>query len=85
MFRYQLDKIIDMRHELVELSKLIDWDQLNVELSAHYNQDWGRPTKPIRLMVGLLMLQHIHNLSDEALVARWKENLRKICRTIHKH
>jgi len=74
MFRYKLEKLIDMRHELVALSKLIDWDQLNVELSEHYNQDWGRPAKPIRLMVGLLMLQHIHNLSDEALVARWVEN-----------
>ena len=40
----------------------------------HYNQDWGRPAKPIRLMVGLLMLQHMYNLSDEMLVSRWKEN-----------
>lgn len=63
-----------MSHELVELSKLIDWDQLNVELSGYYNQDWGRPAKPIRLMVRLLMLQHIHNLSDESLVSRWLEN-----------
>ena len=30
MFRYKLENLIDMRHELVELSKIIDWDQLNV-------------------------------------------------------
>lgn len=74
LFRHKLVNIIDMSHELVELSRIIDWDQLDAELLEHYNQDWGRPAKPIRLMVGLLMLQHIYNLSDELLVSRWKEN-----------
>jgi len=35
----------------------------------------GRPRLPIRLMVSLLYLKHAFNQSDEALVARWSENV----------
>ncbi|MGY4384648.1 hypothetical protein ACVWYN_001674 [Pedobacter sp. UYP24] len=35
----------------------------------------GRPAKPIRLMVGLLILKHIRNISDESVVEQWSENL----------
>lgn len=39
-----------------------------------YQAELGYPPKPIRLMVGLLMLQHMEGLSDEAVVAEWVEN-----------
>lgn len=35
----------------------------------------GRPRLPTRLMISLLYLKHAFNLSDEALVARWSENV----------
>lgn len=35
----------------------------------------GRPRLPIRLMVALLYLKHAYNLSDEALVERFSENV----------
>ena len=35
----------------------------------------GRPRLPIRLMAALLYLKHAFNLSDEALVERWSENV----------
>jgi IS5 family transposase len=34
----------------------------------------GRPPLPTRLVAGLFILKHTHNLSDEALCARWLEN-----------
>jgi IS5 family transposase len=40
----------------------------------HYS-DEGRPAKPIRLMVSLLLLKHIRNLSDESVVEQWMENV----------
>lgn len=40
-----------------------------------YCLDNGRPAKPIRLMVGILILKHIRNISDESLVEQWAENL----------
>ena len=35
----------------------------------------GRPRLAIRLMVSLLYLKHAFDLSDEALVERWSENV----------
>lgn len=35
----------------------------------------GRPRLAMRLMISLLYLKHAENLSDEALVARWSENV----------
>lgn len=40
-----------------------------------YCPDNGRPAKPIRLMVGLLLLKHIRNVSDESVVEQWSENI----------
>lgn len=40
-----------------------------------YCLDNGRPAKPIQLMVGLLVLKHLRNLSDEAVVEQWSENI----------
>ena len=34
----------------------------------------GRPPLPTRLMAGLAILKHCHDLSDEALCERWIEN-----------
>ena len=36
--------------------------------------DFGRPAKPIRLMVGLLLLKQLENLSDERVVEAWVQN-----------
>lgn len=35
----------------------------------------GRPRLPLRLMLSLLYLKHAYNLSDEAVVERWSENV----------
>jgi len=34
----------------------------------------GQPGLPTRLVAGLFILKHMHNLSDEVLCARWLEN-----------
>jgi len=40
-----------------------------------YCLDHGAPSKPIRLMVGLLILKHARHLSDESVVEQWAENI----------
>ena len=35
----------------------------------------GAPTKPIRLMVSLLIIKSLRNLSDENLIEQWAENI----------
>lgn len=73
-FRHRLENILDMRHELIHLSELIDWDSLTEEFGSFYSEGMGRPGKPIRLMAGLILLQHTYSLSDEEVVLRWREN-----------
>jgi transposase, IS5 family len=73
LFRSRLDQIINMKHEMVRLAGQIDWDWIDDELAPLFSEN-GRPGTPTRFMVGLLLLQHIHNLSDEGICARWVEN-----------
>jgi len=73
IFDTPLEKFINLDHELCILSKNIDWDSIEKDFSIYYSEI-GRPSVPIRRMIGLLLLKHIYNLSDEAIVDRWIEN-----------
>jgi IS5 family transposase len=74
LFRPALDQIIDLGHPLVRLAGKIDWEFLDRRLGEVYKAGDGHPPLPVRLMAGLLILKHMHSLSDEALCARWVEN-----------
>jgi IS5 family transposase len=74
LLRARLVEMIDMRHELVKLATLIDWEVFEREWSGLFPSPVGRPATPTRLVAGLLYLQHAFRLSDEAVVARWAEN-----------
>mgnify|MGYP002625271168 FL=1 len=74
IFDVALESFIDMNHELVLLSKQIDWEAVESEFAEYYCADNGRPSVPIRTMVGMMLLKNIYNLSDEGVVARWMEN-----------
>ena len=74
LLRSRLDQIIDTGHPLAKLARTIDWDFLSRQLGAVYTDQPGRPPLPTRLMAGLAILKHMHDLSDEALSDRWLEN-----------
>lgn len=46
----------------------------NQRFSAVCQPGPGQPPLPTRLVAGLLILKHTHNLSDEVPYARWPEN-----------
>ena len=73
LFRPMLLDFIDKTHELVLLSAKIDWTYFEKEFSIFYSTT-GRPSMPIRLMVGCLMLKRIYNLGDETLSEAWRMN-----------
>lgn len=58
---------------MIRLSKRVPWHEIERHFSDLYHHK-GRPAKPIRLMVSLLILKQIYNLSDESVVERWMEN-----------
>lgn len=77
IFRGRLSNELNPKHEMMILSRLIPWDGLESEFSDLYQSNGsvgGQPPKPIRLMIGILLLQHLHNLSDEQVVRTWVEN-----------
>jgi IS5 family transposase len=74
LFRARLDQIVDMGHPLAKLAGSVDWGFLETRFGAAYTDTPGHPPLPTRLMGGLAVLKHMHDLSDEALCERWVEN-----------
>jgi len=74
LFRASLEAIINLRHPLVRLAAEINWDFLAKRFSSVCRVGPGQPPLPTRLVAGLFILKHMHNLSDEALCDRWVEN-----------
>lgn len=73
-FYSTFEEQLSHQHPLYILANKIEWKSFDEAFRKHY-ADEGRPAKPIRLMVALLMLKHIRNLSDESVVAQWMENV----------
>src|SRR6202163_4774133 len=74
LFRSRLDQIINLEHALAKLARSIDWRFLEERFGAVYSDGPGQPPLSTRLMAGLAILKHTHNLSDEVLCERWVEN-----------
>ena len=61
---------LDPRQSLSRLAMAIDWKSFEEAFGPLYSAE-RRPALPIRRMVGLLMLKHLQNLSDERVVEFW--------------
>lgn len=66
---------LNQKHPLFILAHKINWSVFDDAFKIHYSEKMGKPSKPIRLMVSLLILKQVRNLSDESVVEQWSENL----------
>ena len=67
--------MLDSKDSLIILADNFPWSKVESEFKKYYKNDKvGRPNKPIRLMVGLLLLKQLENLSDENIVLQFKRN-----------
>ncbi len=73
MFKTVLASFLNPEHKLCLLAKKINWDRLEKEFSPLYGTV-GRPSIPIRTIVGLLLLKQMYNLGDETIMERYLEN-----------
>ena len=73
IFQPLLDEFINPKDELVILSKKIEWSFFEKEFEHLYSKT-GSPAKPIRLMIGLMILRRVYNFSDERVVEEWVKN-----------
>jgi transposase, IS5 family len=74
LFEQRLSDLLNPNHELCLLASMIKWEALETEFAPFFDNEEGRHAKPIRLIAGLMILQHVYRLSDEGVVARWVEN-----------
>ena len=66
-------KQLNPRHPLLVLAQKLPWALFEKEFAQFY-ASVGRPAKPVRLLVGLLLLKQIENMSDERIVEAWVQN-----------
>jgi transposase, IS5 family len=66
---------LNQKHPLYKLANTINWIFFDDSFFDLYCAENGRPAKPIRLMVSLLIIKHLRNLSDENVVLQWSENM----------
>jgi len=74
-FYSTFEEQLNRKHSLYILANQINWQLFEKSFKDLYCPDNGRPAKPIRRMVSLLILKHIRNLSDESVVEQWMENI----------
>jgi hypothetical protein len=84
LFRSRLDQIVDMTHLLTKLAAMIDWGFLEQRFGAVYADVPGRPPLPTRLMAGLAILKHMHNLSDEPYATAGSRTLISSCSAVRR-
>ncbi len=63
LFRSELKNILNLRHELCLLSKLVNWAALDQTFGDFFPSEVGYPATPTRLVVGLFYLKATFNLS----------------------
>jgi transposase, IS5 family len=73
-FYSSFEEQLNLEHPLYKLASIICWQLFEEAFSKHYSASHGRPAKPIRRMVALLILKQLRNLSDESVVEQWEEN-----------
>lgn len=54
----RLEFQVNLDHELVRLTQVINWNALEADFGCFYVPGIGRPAIPIRLMAGLQLLKH---------------------------
>lgn len=74
LFEVELESLIKTDHDLVKLSKEINWERFEQKFGGLYSQENGRPGVPTRLLAGLTYLKYLSNCSDEEVLKSWVEN-----------
>lgn len=64
---------LNPKDPLLALGRCIPWERFEEEFAELYSSV-GRPAKPVRLMVGLMILKQLENLSDERVIEAWVRN-----------
>ena len=73
LLQSSLKSMLNPKDPLYQLADKMDWDYFEKEFAVYYI-DFGRPAKPIRLMISLIILKQMHGISDDEVVESWTHN-----------
>ncbi|CAG0910755.1 unnamed protein product, partial [Cyprideis torosa] len=73
LFKVRLEDLCDPDHPLCKVAGWINWNALEQEVEGSFSSA-GAPGLPVRLMAGLMYLQHAYDVSDERVVEQWLES-----------
>ena len=65
-----LKEQLDSNHPIYQLNERINWSVIEKDFKKLYSRT-GRPAKPVRLVVSLLLLKQLEDLNDEQVIRRW--------------
>jgi len=74
LFTIPLKDLLNQKEAMYQLADAIPWKVFEKSFSKLYAKDFGRPAKPIRLMVSLLILKQMSGLVDETVIEQWIQN-----------
>jgi transposase, IS5 family len=74
LFMNRLSNQLNPKDPLFIMASKVNWSFFEEAFSSHYSDGPGQPPKPVRLMIGLMLLQHMHGLSDEQVAHQWVQN-----------
>ena len=66
---------LDENHQLIKITKFLNWTSLSEKLSKFYCSNNGRPSKSLRAKIGLLLVKHLYKLSDVEIVDILKRDI----------
>ncbi len=75
LFKASLNNLVDLKDPLIILSNSLNWSKIECKITPLFKEGPGRPPKPVRLIIGLLILQHINGISDAVVVKDLKHNI----------
>ena len=62
---WDFETMLDPKHPLFKLANIVDWNMFEESFAPLYCKDNGRKAKPIRLMVGLIILKHLRIYANQ--------------------
>jgi len=65
---FGLENTLNRKHPMYILTNKENLQLFEESFAPLYCLDNGCPAKPIRLMIGLLILKHLRNISDESAI-----------------
>jgi IS5 family transposase len=75
IFGTPLCDLVDQKDPLILLRNAIDWKSLCFRIGEFYDANIGRPSVDLRTLISILLLQRIFNVSDDAIMTTWTQNV----------